>query len=89
MHRQRHVQKKKKRKHSSECVYISAEVSAKGQDSHKAECVQTWAEGSTARMNTQQYVAHYRVKNPVKSASENRQWVAAHYHTNLAKTALP
>ena len=37
-------------------------------------------------MNTQQYVAHYRVKNPVKSASVNRQWVARHYHRNLAKT---
>ena len=26
-------------------------------------------------MNTQLYVAHYSVKNPVKSASENRWWV--------------
>ena len=33
-------------------------------------------------MNTQQHVAHYRVKNPVKSARENRRSMAAHYHRN-------
>ena len=37
-------------------------------------------------MNTQLYVAHYRVKNPVKSASENRRWVATHYYRSLDKS---